>query len=61
MFLIFSLVITACAADKQDEAKEPAPQEENITENNEEAEEKLDFQGRTMNVVTTSEKICGAT
>jgi len=56
MFLIFTLVVAGCTANNQDEAQDPGTNEEIVTEENEEGEEKLDFEGRTMNVVTTSEK-----
>lgn len=54
MILILSLAVVGCSSNK-DESKN-VEQNENTAVENESSEEKLDFQGRTMNVVTTSDK-----
>lgn len=58
LLLLLTIVFTACgqAADKNQDATEPATIEEVDKDVVEKEEEKLDFQGRQMNVVTTSEK-----
>ena len=58
MLLVFSMIIYAgCSNKSQDLNEEPKTNEEIVVEKPEERnEEKLDFGGRTMNVVTTSEK-----
>lgn len=56
--LLLAIFLTACgkSADKGEEIPEPETEETETVEETEEVEEKLDFEGRQMNVVTTSEK-----
>ncbi|NLC02845.1 MAG: ABC transporter substrate-binding protein [Tissierellia bacterium] len=60
LLLILAIVLTACGqtADKpEDKVEDDVVVEQDVETDNEEAEdEKLDFEGRQMNVVTTSEK-----
>lgn len=58
LLLLLTIVFTACgqAADKSQDVTEPGTIEEVDKDVVEKEEEKLDFQGRQMNVVTTSEK-----
>ena len=58
LLLIVAVFLTACgqAADKGGEIVEPEEVEVVEEEPVEENVEKLDFEGRQMNVVTTSEK-----
>ena len=53
IFLLLTLILTGCGAEKPEEVKEEVEEKvEEVVEN----EDKLDFEGRQMNVVTTSEK-----
>lgn len=57
IFLLIAMVVTGCSSgkleDKKDDSKEAV---ENKVEDSKDEAEKLDFEGRQMNVVTTSEK-----
>ncbi|SCG82549.1 putative protein HI0131 [Proteiniborus sp. DW1] len=56
MLLILTMVIAGCTSDNPKVDEDSKPQENIVEEQGQEQEDKLDFQGRTMNVVTTSEK-----
>lgn len=57
MLLVFSMIIyTGCSNKNPDVTEEENKNQDMVTEVEEGEEDKLDFGGRTMNVVTTSEK-----
>ncbi len=57
ILLVLSMVmVVACSSNKPEEGQNIEENKGTVVENEEETTEKLDFEGRTMNVVTTSEK-----